>query len=195
MTDTFHLTPSESVRVVRHDPDALEVEGTWGPGGSAPPKHFHPAQDERIEVLEGTLKTRVDGEERELRAGDVLDIPRGAVHQMWNEADVPARASWVTSPAGRTAQWFADLDALRRSGRVGGNGMPGPLAFGTYLTEYRDVFRLAGPQPVMTTLLKGLGALGRLKGYRPGAVEPGAAGPGAVEPGAVEPGAVRSGAS
>ena len=65
MTDTFHLTPSESVRVVRHDPDALEVEGTWGPGGSAPPKQFHPAHDEPNEVLEGTLKTRVDGEERD----------------------------------------------------------------------------------------------------------------------------------
>jgi len=63
---TFQLTPSESVRVVRHEPEALEVEGTWGPGGSPPPKHFHPAQDERFEVLEGTLHTRVEGQEREL---------------------------------------------------------------------------------------------------------------------------------
>ena len=78
----FHLTPSESVRVVRDEPDLLEVEGTWGPGGSAPPKHFHPSQDERFEVLEGVLTARVDGEQRELRPGDVLDIPRGAVHRM-----------------------------------------------------------------------------------------------------------------
>jgi quercetin dioxygenase-like cupin family protein len=167
MTDTFQLTPSESVRILRDDADALEVEGTWGPGGSPPPRHFHPAQDERFEVLEGTLMTRVDGEEQELRPGDVLEIPRGAVHQMWNPADVPARATWRTSPAGRTRRWFADLDALLRSGRVGANGMPGPLAFGAYLTEYRDVFRLAGPQPLLTPLLHGLGALGRLKGYRP----------------------------
>jgi quercetin dioxygenase-like cupin family protein len=115
MTDTFHLTPSESVRVLRHEPDAIEVEGTWGPGGSPPPKHFHPAQDERFEVLEGTLTARVDGEERELHAGDVLEIPSGAVHQMWNAADVPARATWRTSPAGRTGQWFADIHALRES--------------------------------------------------------------------------------
>jgi hypothetical protein len=45
--------------------------------------------------------------------------------------------------------------------------MPGPLAFGAYLTEYRDVFRLAGPQPLLVPLLSALGALGRLKGYRP----------------------------
>ena len=118
-------------------------------------------------MLEGTLTARVDGVERELRPGDVLEIPRGAVHQMWNAAAVPARASWRTSPAGRTGQWFADLDALLSSGRVGGNGMPGPLAFGAYLTEYRDVFRLAGPQPVLVPLVRGLGVLGRLKGYRP----------------------------
>jgi quercetin dioxygenase-like cupin family protein len=167
MTDALHLTPSESVRIVRDDPDAIEVEGTWGPNGSPPPKHFHPHQDERFEILEGTLSARVDGEERQLHAGDGLEIPRGAVHQMWNAADVPARATWRTSPAGRTGQWFADLDALLRSGRVGRNGMPGPLAFGAYLTEYGDVFRLAGPQAVMVPVVKGLGALGRLKGYRP----------------------------
>jgi quercetin dioxygenase-like cupin family protein len=166
-TDTvFELTPSESIRVRSHTPDALEVEGTWGPHGSPPPRHFHPAQDERFEVLEGVLTARVDGVERELRAGDTLDIPRGAVHQMWNAGDLPARAAWRTSPAGRTAEWFGAIDGLRRSGRVGSNGMPGPLAFGVYLTEYRDVFRLAGPQPLLRPLLAGLGALGRLKGYR-----------------------------
>jgi quercetin dioxygenase-like cupin family protein len=164
---TFKLTPSESVRVLRDEPDLLEVEGSWGPNGSPPPKHFHPDQDERFEVLEGALTARVDGEQRELRPGDVLEIPRGAVHQMWNAGDSPLRATWQTSPAGRTGQWFEAIDELRSSGRVGRNGMPGPLAFGAYLTEYRDVFRLAGPQPVLSPALKLLGALGRLKGYRP----------------------------
>jgi quercetin dioxygenase-like cupin family protein len=163
----YALTPSESIRVVRHDAEVLEVEGAWGPQGSPPPKHFHPSQDEHFEVLEGVLTTRVEGAERELRVGDTLDIPRGAVHQMWNAGDVPARALWRTSPAGRTAEWFAAIDAVRRSGRVGRNGMPGPLAFGVYLTEYSDVFRLAGPQPLLRPLLAGMGALGRLKGYRP----------------------------
>jgi quercetin dioxygenase-like cupin family protein len=164
---TFNLTPSESVCVLRDAPNLIEVEGSWGPSGSPPPKHFHPDQDERFEVLEGVLTARVDGEERELRPGDVLEIPRGAVHQMWNAGDSPARATWQTSPAGRTGGWFEAIHELRASGRVGGNGMPGPLAFGAYLTEYRDVFRLAGPQPILSPALKLLGALGRLKGYRP----------------------------
>jgi quercetin dioxygenase-like cupin family protein len=166
MNDTLKLTPSESVRILEHTPEALEVEATWGPKGSPPPKHFHPHQDERFEVLEGVLTTRVDGAQRELRAGDVLEVPRGSVHQMWNAGDGPARATWRTSPAGRTAEWFADVDRLLRSERVAGNGMPSPLAFGVYLTEYRDVIRLAGPQPLVQGSMRVLGALGRLRGYR-----------------------------
>jgi mannose-6-phosphate isomerase-like protein (cupin superfamily) len=172
------LTPSESVRITEHTAEALVVEGTWGPGGTPPPKHFHPAQDEHFEVLEGELHARVDGEERVLSAGDVLDVPRQTPHQIWNPGTEPARASWRTSPAGRTADWFADLAALRGSGRVGGNGMPGPLAFGAYLTEYRDVFRLAGPQPLVLGALRLLGAVGRLRGYRPATPEPQTAAPG-----------------
>ena len=73
----FNLTPSESVRVLRDEPDLIEVEGTCGPSGSPPPKHYHPDQDERFEVLEGASTARVDDEERELSAGgDDRDTPR-----------------------------------------------------------------------------------------------------------------------
>ncbi|MGH2922824.1 MAG: cupin domain-containing protein, partial [Solirubrobacterales bacterium] len=94
MPDALKLTPSESVIVRRSESGLLEVEGIWGPGGSPPPKHFHPDQDERFEVIVGALRAKVDGSERDLRQGDVLDIPRGAVHQMWNPGEVEARASW-----------------------------------------------------------------------------------------------------
>jgi quercetin dioxygenase-like cupin family protein len=165
---TLNLTPSESVTIRRSEPDALEVEATYGPGGSSPPAHFHPAQDEHFEVLEGTLTARVAGERRELRQGDTIDIPRNTPHQMWNPGDETARVSWRTSPAGRTEEWFRALDSLQRSGRVGKNGMPRPLAFAVYLTEYRDVFRLAArPRPLVQGLLGVLAPVGRLRGYSP----------------------------
>jgi hypothetical protein len=50
---------------------------------------------------------------------------------------------------------------------VGANGMPGPLAFAVYLTEYRDVFRLAGPQPLLRLAFGVLAPIGRLRGYSP----------------------------
>ena len=166
--EALKLTASESVTIRSSSPELLEVEGNYGPAGKPPPPHYHPAQDEHFELLEGSLRVRIEGEERELSPGDSLDIARGTKHQMWNGSDEPARVLWQTRPGGRTEQWFRSLDALQRSGRVGKDGMPGPLAFGVYLTEFRDVFRLGvGPDFLTRPLLAGLGLVGRARGYRP----------------------------
>lgn len=165
MPERLKLTPSESVEIRSSTPEALEVEVTYGPGGSRPPSHFHPAQDERFEVLAGALTVRSAGQERVLTAGETIEIPRGRPHQMWNQGTEPSRVRWRTSPGLRTEQWFKAIDALHREGKVGRNGMPGPLAFGVMLSEYRDVFRLAGPDWLLRPALAALGALGRARGY------------------------------
>lgn len=168
MPDTLKLTPTESVTVKSRTPEVLEVEATYGGAGKPPPAHLHPEQDEHFRVLEGRMRAKVEGEERELGPGDTLDIPQGTRHQMWNAESQPARVLWQTRPAGRTEQWFRSIDSLHRSGQVGRNGMPGPLAFGTLLSEFKDTFRLAVvPEPVTRPLVGALGAVGRLRGYRP----------------------------
>jgi quercetin dioxygenase-like cupin family protein len=168
MSDRLTMTPTEAVTIRRSTPELLEVEATYGPAGSPPPAHFHPFQDEHFEVLAGAIHARLNGEERALQPGDTLDVPRGLVHQMWNPGEEPARVLWQTAPGGRTEQWFRAIDALHREGRVAANGMPGPLAFGVLLTEYRDVFRLAArPRTLVRATLVLLGVIGRLRGYRP----------------------------
>jgi quercetin dioxygenase-like cupin family protein len=165
VADTLKLTPRETLTIRSASPEALEVEAVYGPGGSPPPPHLHPEQDEHFEVLAGHLHVRLDGEERTLAAGDALDIPRRTKHQMWNPSGAEARVLWRTSPAGRTEQWFRAVDRLIREndGR-----MPGPLAFGVLMNEYGDTFRLAvGPDAVTRPAVKALGALGRLRGHRP----------------------------
>ena len=167
MAETLKLTESESIEIVGSGPEGLEVEATYDPDGSAPPKHLHPSQDERFRVLDGKLRAVVGHEQRELAAGDELDIPRGTAHQMWNPYDGPARVSWTTSPAGRTEDWFRAIDALVRAGRAGGPG--GALSFAALLDEYGDTFRLAvGPGPVVGGAVKALGLVGRLTGHGPG---------------------------
>jgi mannose-6-phosphate isomerase-like protein (cupin superfamily) len=169
MSEHLKLTPTEAVTIRASTPEALEVEAEYGPHGAPPPKHWHPAQDEHFRVLEGALRVRVDGIERELAAGDEIAIPREAVHQMWNSGSTRTRVIWRTSPPGRTEQWFRELGGLQASGRVGRNGLPSPLAFGVLLTEYRDVFRLAGPDPLLRAAFAALAVLGRARGYRAGA--------------------------
>ena len=164
MADTLKLTPHETLTIQSAAPEALEVEAVYGAGGSPPPAHLHPAQDEHFEVLDGELRARVGGVEQTLRPGDKLDIPRGTKHQMWNASAAESRVRWRTSPAGRTEQWFRAVDRLIREND---GKTPGPLAFGALLTEYDDTFRLAvGPEPLVRPAVAALGALGRLRGHR-----------------------------
>jgi mannose-6-phosphate isomerase-like protein (cupin superfamily) len=165
--EVLRLTGSETVMIRESSSQLLEVEGQWEGGGKPPPAHYHPDQDEHFEVLEGRIKLNVKGEEHELGPGARVDIPSGTPHQMWNPFDAPARATWQSRPALRTEAWFRAIDRLHREGRVGRNGMPGPLAFGVFLSEYRDVFRLASPPDVLARPLLGvLGLIGVMRGYR-----------------------------
>lgn len=168
MSRALKITPTESVTVTDSSPDVLEVEAAWGPATEPPPKHLHPDQDEHFELRSGRLRVRAGAVDRTLGPGDTIDISRGTVHQMWNPGDEPASAVWQTRPRGRTEQWFESIDSLYQGGRLGRNGMPGPLAFAVMLTEYRDVFRLAArPAPLVRALLALLAPIGRARGYRP----------------------------
>jgi quercetin dioxygenase-like cupin family protein len=148
--EELQITPTESIHVIRSDQEVLEVEAVYAAEGKAPPKHLHPDQDEHFEVLEGSLRVRVGGEEKDLGAGENRE----------------AVVVWETRPAGRTREWFAAIDRLYREGKVGGNGEPGPLAFAALLSEYDDVFRLAvGPSFLVQGALGLLAPLGRARGY------------------------------
>jgi len=140
MSEKLSLGPHDSLEIRSSAPEALEVEASYRPGGSPPPAHFHSAQDERFEILVGAMRVRVDGEEREIAAGAEIEIGRGQVHQMWNPGEVPARVRWVTTPAGRTEEWFRVLDGLFREGGEIAEGRE--VDFGALLEEYADVFRL-----------------------------------------------------
>jgi quercetin dioxygenase-like cupin family protein len=136
VSEELALSPGTTVRVVQQTDEVLDVEARYTAHGTPPPPHFHPAQDERFEVRAGAMHAIVAGEERVLAAGDVLEIPRGTPHQMWNDDDEEAVLSWRTSPSLRTLDWFRGLAGLQR----GEGDLP------TLLAEYGDVVRFgAGP--------------------------------------------------
>lgn len=164
MSETLQLTESESITVVESTADSLLVEATYGPGGSPPPRHFHPAQDEVFQMVEGSLRFRLGSVERDLEPGEEIEIPAGIAHQVFNPHDEPARVLWRTSPAGRTEQWFRAVDVLNREA---GGKRPSVLSFAVLLSDYRDSFRLAvGPDPLVGPVIAALGAVGRLTGHR-----------------------------
>lgn len=64
--------------------DSLRVFTWLEPGGHLP-EHFHPALEERWEVLEGTAKVKVDGRWSDLTAENApVVVARGVRHELTN---------------------------------------------------------------------------------------------------------------
>jgi len=83
------------------------------PGGSrvAAP-HSHDGYEETIYGLEGTLVWTVEGEPREVGPGEVLCIPRGAVHQFANVGRALAKALAIVTPGVLGAGYFREVSAV-----------------------------------------------------------------------------------
>jgi mannose-6-phosphate isomerase-like protein (cupin superfamily) len=157
MTDQLlHLTAHETVRIISELPGELAVEAAWGPGGSPPPPHLHPAQDEHFEVKSGQLLAVLDGQKRTLAPGDTLDIPRGTVHKMWNPGAVETTASWSTKPALRTADWFRAIDRITNGGKRKPPLPPLAKAITAYSDEFRPLVRPKQLQPFVRVLFRAL---------------------------------------
>ena len=117
------------------DGELLEMEATYEPGSVEPPEHFHPKQDERFEILAGTMEARIGGESKLLKTGEEVFIPAGTPHAMWNGGSETARVAWETRPAMRTEEFFSAM-----SGEPQSDDAPSGEAL---LREFRNEFQLA----------------------------------------------------
>jgi hypothetical protein len=88
----------------------------------------------------------VAGEERVVRAGEVLDVPRGTPHRARNaSSSTSAVVRWETRPALRTTEFFSTAARL---------GDHRSLLDAALLAHtYRDVFRLTGPTALLVPLV------------------------------------------
>lgn len=78
----------------------LQVEVRLDPGGWVP-KHAHARQDERVQVLAGSVTVGVSGRQRTLAVGDSADVPRRKVHVVRNAGEGEARFLLEVRPARR----------------------------------------------------------------------------------------------
>jgi quercetin dioxygenase-like cupin family protein len=74
--------------------------------------HSHDGYEETIYGLEGVLTWTIEGVPVEVGPGEVLCIPRGAVHQFDNAHDVDARALAVVTPGILGPDYFREVAAL-----------------------------------------------------------------------------------
>lgn len=68
------------------------------PDGTFVPPHIHPDQDEFVYVLSGTYTIRLDGVEKTATAGDLVVMPRGIPHGLFNLSGEEATCLFWVAP-------------------------------------------------------------------------------------------------
>ncbi|MGH8319436.1 MAG: cupin domain-containing protein [Steroidobacteraceae bacterium] len=112
-------------------------------GSTVPPPHSHTFNEECVYVLDGTLRYSVDKDIRDLRPGDWMHTPRGAVHGFSNPHDATARALIVLTPD-IGAQYFRDVADVVNAG-----GPPDRMRLLAVMTRYGLV--LGSPSPARSS--------------------------------------------
>ena len=97
------------------------------PPGTFVPPHVHPTQDEFIHVLTGQYSIWLNGAESLANPGDVVRMPKGMAHGIFNRGTVLATSLFWVAPTRRLETLF---------GRI--HGMQDP----------QEVMRLAGEHEV-----------------------------------------------
>jgi mannose-6-phosphate isomerase-like protein (cupin superfamily) len=69
------------------------------PVGGCTQEHYHPRAEEIYFLTHGTGRIRIDGEQRDVTAGDAIAIPPGARHKLWNTGTEVLRLLCCCAPA------------------------------------------------------------------------------------------------
>ena len=148
--------------------ELLQAEVIMKPHGFVAAEHVHPVQEERYEVLRGSVKFRVNGAESELQAGKIATVPQQTPHIWWNDGDQEASVLVEVRPALRFEEFFETFFGLAQAGKVDKKtGLPNLLVLALIMREFKKEIYLAQPPLLVQRILFGvLGLVGRLRGYQ-----------------------------
>jgi quercetin dioxygenase-like cupin family protein len=158
---TFRRTSAETGgRLVTID---LELP----PGGRVPGGlHIHPLQEERFEVLRGTMQFRMRRRRIIAGPGDVVVVPARLPHDFANRGDETALVRVDIRPALKMEQLFETAVALAEEGRTMMRGIPRPLDLALFTREFEQEVQAALPPFWLQRLaLAPLAWLAQRRGY------------------------------
>jgi quercetin dioxygenase-like cupin family protein len=145
----------------------LRVVLSVKPHGFLAAEHEHPRQEERFEVLSGTMRVRLRGVERVLGAGESVAVPPGTPHAWFNDGSGELRALVEFRPALKTELFCETFFGLARNGKTGKNGLPNLLQLAVLARAFRDEGRLTRPPwAVQRVVFALLAPPARVLGYR-----------------------------
>ena len=125
--------------------ELLAFDLELSPDGHVPGMHVHPTQEERFEVVSGTMHFRKGLKKVTAKAGDVVVVPPGTAHKFANGGDETARVRVEVRPALRMENLFETAVELAEDGRTNRKGMPKPLDLALFVREFSDEVQGAFP--------------------------------------------------
>jgi quercetin dioxygenase-like cupin family protein len=147
--------------------EAVVIETFVKPNGFVAAAHLHPYQEERFQVLRGTVGFRVGREEIVAGPGQRLTVPAGTAHKFWNAGEEEAHFVCEVRPALQFEQLIETMFGLAADGKTNRKGMPNPLRLAVIAQAHFDNVHLPFPPAWMQRIGLALGApLGRLLGYK-----------------------------
>jgi mannose-6-phosphate isomerase-like protein (cupin superfamily) len=143
---------------------AIDLElpaGRRVPGG----QHVHPKQEERFEVVEGTMQFKLGRRRVVAGPGEVVVVPAGQKHDFANVGDGDALVRVEVRPALRMEQLFESAVGLAEQGRTMLGGIPRPLDLALFTKEFEDEVQGAfPPRWVQRAVLAPLAWIARRRG-------------------------------
>jgi mannose-6-phosphate isomerase-like protein (cupin superfamily) len=136
------------------------------PNGGGFATHVHPRQEERVEVLHGTMGVRVGRQRTSVGPGGRVTVPAGTAHGLWNAGVDVAHVVCELRPALRFDSLLEAMFALAAEGEKRGCGRPKLLQRAVIAHAHLDTVRAASPPAWVQRLGLGVAArIGRLLGH------------------------------
>jgi uncharacterized cupin superfamily protein len=156
-------------RETARDTGGALLSGVWTAVGDTP-MHVHLLQEERFEVLSGTVGIQIEDAHRSLREGEQATVPPGTPHRWYSVDDQEEKARFLFEfrPALNTEILFETLYGLATDGNTDRNGLPKPLQMAVILNGLHkgEIYLATPPIAVQKALFALLAPAGKLVGYR-----------------------------
>jgi uncharacterized cupin superfamily protein len=131
-------------RTTKGPADVLAFDCRVTPGGVSLPAHVHAAQEERFQVISGTLGVMLGGKKQKLYPGDSIVLPAKIKHAWWNAGEFEVRFQVEVDPARNLETVLEAAAGMAAAGKLGKHGMP------------RNPFRLALMGKLSDTYMRGV---------------------------------------
>ncbi|HVV77995.1 MAG TPA: cupin domain-containing protein [Pseudolabrys sp.] len=92
--------------------DSFSWHATFPPATFVPP-HIHPTQDEFLYILEGRLDAWIDGKDFVATPGDLVKLPMGIPHGLFNKSDQTMKCLFWVAPTRKLYDLFWAIHSMK----------------------------------------------------------------------------------